>query len=134
VFLSGNLLVDTGGWGKLGLLICTLKVRFDSVMSSPTPLRQPARRLHGRSALRAKNRRGLPCGCPAMRNGPSRLHGGVSTGPRTPEGLKALRQARPVHGFSSRSAIEQRRQELELPADSSRICTINSGPSELRTK
>jgi hypothetical protein len=45
-----------------------------------------------------------------MRNGRCRLHGGLSTGPRTHEGLKALRQARTVHGFYSRSAIEQRRQ------------------------
>jgi hypothetical protein len=57
----------------------------------------------------AKTRQGLPCGCSAMRNGRCRLHGGLSTGPRTPEGLKALGQARTVHGFYSRSALEQRR-------------------------
>ena len=35
----------------------------------------------------AKNRRGSPCRCPAMRNGRCRLHGGLSTGPTTAEGV-----------------------------------------------
>jgi hypothetical protein len=41
--------------------------------------------LHGRCG--AKNRRGLPClGRPATeRNGRCRFHGGLSTGPKTPE-------------------------------------------------
>ena len=44
-----------------------------------------------------------------MRNGRCRLHGGLSTGPRTPEGLEALRLARTRHGFYSQRAIEQLR-------------------------
>jgi hypothetical protein len=35
---------------------------------------------------RAKTRSGGACSCPAMRNGRCRLHGGLSTGPKTPEG------------------------------------------------
>ena len=34
----------------------------------------------------AKTRRATRCQCPAMKNGRCRLHGGLSTGPRTPEG------------------------------------------------
>lgn len=46
----------------------------------------------------AKNRRGTPCQCPAMRNGRCRLHGGLSTGARTPEGIERIRQAVRKHG------------------------------------
>lgn len=34
----------------------------------------------------AKTRRGTKCLCMALANGRCRLHGGLSTGPRTPEG------------------------------------------------
>ena len=34
----------------------------------------------------ARTRRGTPCQCKAMSNGRCRLHGGLSTGPTTPEG------------------------------------------------
>ncbi len=34
----------------------------------------------------AKTRKGTPCQCPAMKNGRCRLHGGLSTGPKTSEG------------------------------------------------
>ena len=34
----------------------------------------------------ARTRSGTPCKCKAMGNGRCRLHGGLSTGPRTPEG------------------------------------------------
>src|ERR1700680_1719965 len=47
----------------------------------------------------AKNRRGLPCQCPGMPNGRCRLHCGLSTGPKTPEGIERIRQARLKHGF-----------------------------------
>lgn len=35
----------------------------------------------------ARTRRGTPCQGPAIANGRCRMHGGPSTGPRTPEGL-----------------------------------------------
>jgi hypothetical protein len=60
-----------------------------------------SRRLRG-SCVRKKNfcgartRRGTACLCMALSNGRCRLHGGLSTGPRTGEGrrrsLEALRQ------------------------------------------
>lgn len=40
-----------------------------------------------RSKCGAKTRKGTPCQAPALnRNGRCKLHGGLSTGPRTPEG------------------------------------------------
>jgi len=49
-----------------------------------------------------------------------RMHGGPSTGPRTPEGLARSRRANWKHGAYSREAIklgaESRRQERELLA------------------
>jgi hypothetical protein len=42
---------------------------------------------------------GLACRAPAMANGRCRMHGGRSTGPRTPEGLAGLAAARTTHGL-----------------------------------
>jgi hypothetical protein len=57
----------------------------------------------------AKTRKGTPCRAPAMKNGRCRMHGGKSTGPRTPEGLAKSRKANWKHGFYSKKAIEERR-------------------------
>src|SRR5438552_2768228 len=57
----------------------------------------------------AKTRDGTSCLGPAMRNGRCRMHGGASTGPRTPEGLERCRQANWKHGGYSTEAIQQRR-------------------------
>jgi len=46
----------------------------------------------------ARTRAGGCCRQPAMANGRCRLHGGKSTGPRTPAGLAASRAARLRHG------------------------------------
>ena len=47
----------------------------------------------------AKARRtGCACRAPAMANGRCRMHGGKSTGPRTPEGLASLARAGTRHG------------------------------------
>jgi hypothetical protein len=45
-----------------------------------------------------------------MRNGRCYLHGGKSTGPRTPEGLERSRKANWKHGYYSREAIAQRQE------------------------
>jgi hypothetical protein len=45
-----------------------------------------------------------------MKNGRCRLHGGKSTGPRTPEGLARSKAARWVHGNRSAAVREQARQ------------------------
>jgi len=56
----------------------------------------------------AKTRRGTPCQCPAKQPvGRCRLHGGASTGPRTKDGLKRLKEARTTHGkFTKAKRIE----------------------------
>jgi len=56
----------------------------------------------------AKTRRGTPCRAPAMSNGRCRMHGGKSTGPRTPEGLERSRKANWKHGHYSAESIAER--------------------------
>jgi hypothetical protein len=51
---------------------------------------------------------GAPCRAPAMSNGRCRVHGGASTGPRTPEGLERSRKARWKHGRYSQEAKAER--------------------------
>ncbi|MFA4971621.1 MAG: HGGxSTG domain-containing protein [bacterium] len=62
----------------------------------------------------AKTRRGTSCMGPAMRNGRCRMHGGCSTGPRTPEGLERIRRAHLKHGHYSREARNEARQLRQL--------------------
>jgi len=49
-----------------------------------------------------------------MANGRCRMHGGASTGPRTPEGLERARRANWKHGHHSAEAIAERREFREL--------------------
>ena len=53
---------------------------------------------------------GKPCQQPAMPNGRCRMHGGMSTGPRTPQGLERSRKANWKHGWYSAEAISDRRK------------------------
>ena len=46
----------------------------------------------------ARTRAGCSCRQPARKNGRCRMHGGLSTGPRTPEGRERCRRARLTHG------------------------------------
>lgn len=62
----------------------------------------------------AKTRKGTPCKAPAMANGRCRLHGGKSTGPRTPEGLERSKRANWRHGYYSAEAVEERRYIRKL--------------------
>ena len=66
----------------------------------------------------AETRRQTPCQSPAMRNGRCRMHGGTSTGPRTPKGLANSRAARLAHGAYSREIknllAENRRRRREV--------------------
>jgi hypothetical protein len=57
----------------------------------------------------AKTRQGKACQAPAMHNGRCRMHGGASTGPRTPEGLARSRRARWKHGLYSAEAKAEAR-------------------------
>jgi hypothetical protein len=58
----------------------------------------------------ARNRRGGACGSPAMRNGRCRLHGGLSTGPKTAEGIERIRRAQTKQGLYSAVAIAERKR------------------------
>jgi hypothetical protein len=46
----------------------------------------------------ARTRSGGPCRSPAMPNGRCRMHGGLSRGPTTIEGLERMRRANTKHG------------------------------------
>jgi len=45
-----------------------------------------------------------------MANGRCRMHGGPSTGPRTPEGMERSRMASWKHGRYSAEAVQRRRE------------------------
>jgi len=63
----------------------------------------------------ARTRRGTACECPAIRGRRRcRLHGGLSTGPRTAEGLARIRQANTRHGRYSREQVELARLMREF--------------------
>jgi hypothetical protein len=65
----------------------------------------------------ARARAGGCCRQPAMRNGRCRMHGGLSTGPRTAEGLDRSRRARWKHGFCSAETRELRRTVAQACRD-----------------
>src|SRR4051794_18152556 len=68
------------------------------------PLAQSSRRCG------AKTRSGNTCRSPAVRGKTRcRLHGGLSTGPRTAEGVERIRKARTKHGRRSAEMIALRR-------------------------
>ena len=58
---------------------------------------------------RAHTRSGGCCRQPAMKNGRCRMHGGLSTGPRTAEGRARCAAARRTHGFYSAEMVALRR-------------------------
>jgi hypothetical protein len=58
----------------------------------------------------AQTRDNTECRGPAMKNGRCRLHGGKSTGPRTPEGLERSRKANLKHGLYSKGFIKEKNQ------------------------
>src|SRR5215831_21317307 len=68
-----------------------------------------------RCGARSK-RTGKPCQGAAMPNGRCKLHGGKSTGPRTPEGLERSRRANWKHGNSREAKAERSRLRAALLA------------------
>jgi hypothetical protein len=66
----------------------------------------------------ARTRKGTPCRAPAMANGRCRMHGGKSTGPRTPEGLERSRRAHFKTGYYCAELIALRRDVRKLLAES----------------
>jgi hypothetical protein len=57
----------------------------------------------------ARTRSHRCCRQPAMKNGRCRMHGGLSTGPRTAEGRARCAAARRTHGFYSAEMVALRR-------------------------
>ena len=71
----------------------------------------------GRRCL-AKTRSGGQCQCPAMKGkARCRIHGGLSTGPRTKDGKEKARQAVLKHGHYTKEAIENRQRIVREIAD-----------------
>jgi hypothetical protein len=66
---------------------------------------EPIECVRARLALVMANK---PCRGAAMPNGRCKVHGGKSTGPRTPEGLERSRRANWKHGHFSREAKAER--------------------------
>jgi hypothetical protein len=66
---------------------------------------------------RAKNRRGMPCQCPAMSNGCCRLHGGKSTGATTAAGIERIRRAVTKHGLYTAAARAEHEEFRKLLRD-----------------
>jgi hypothetical protein len=68
-----------------------------------------------------------------MKNGRCRIHGGKSTGPRTPEGLERSRRANWKHGEYSRASKEEwraLRQGMALILDPQAVFTMASEEME----
>jgi hypothetical protein len=63
----------------------------------------------------AKTRKATQCKGPAMKNGRCRLHGGLSTGPKTPEGR--ARCGNWKHGHYSKEAKAERHDMRGLIAE-----------------
>lgn len=63
---------------------------------------------------KARTNENKPCRQPAMINGRCRLHGGKSTGAKTPDGRQRQKMASWKHGLRSAEAREERRQVREL--------------------
>lgn len=59
---------------------------------------------------KTRSRSHEPCRLSAMLNGRCRLHGGLSTGAKTEEGMKKQKMARWKSGFYSKEAIQERRE------------------------
>ena len=72
----------------------------------------------------ARTRAGGCCRQPAMANGRCRLHGGMSTGPRTAAGLQRSRAARLVQGGRARSLLALRAAAAQSAARLARLTRL----------
>jgi hypothetical protein len=76
---------------------------------------------HACARCGARTRTGTPCRAPAMRNGRCRMHGGMSTGPVSPEGLARIVAARTVHGGHGAEMRQFRELVREMREDARRL-------------
>jgi hypothetical protein len=111
----------TGGWSKMSNEpverepIERVRARLDALAKANAAPRCVRARLDALAKANAaprcgaqSKRTGLPCRAAAMPNGRCKVHGGKSTGPRTPEGLERSRRANWKHGYYSRQAKAER--------------------------
>jgi hypothetical protein len=74
----------------------------------------------------ATNRRGEPCAAPAIRGKRRcRLHGGHSTGARTPEGIERIRLANTKHGLYSAEVVALRQGARQIIRDVGELIRIS---------
>lgn len=92
----------------------------------PGPLRNGNQRGNPNLAPRcgATTRAGRACCAPAMANGRCRMHGGTSTGPRTPAGLAKARAAATRHGAYGAAAKEHMRSIDAQIAETRRVLAL----------
>src|SRR5262249_11371713 len=77
--------------------------------TKPKPHGVHSKPFFGAPRCGARTRQHKPCAAAAMPNGRCRFHGGLSTGPKTPEGIERIRRARTIHGmYSAKAKAEQR--------------------------
>ena len=69
----------------------------------------------------AKTRAGHSCGRYAMPNGRCRMHGGLSTGARTPEGLERCRRSNWKHGRYSAEARAKYKELMQLIKETKKL-------------
>ena len=79
---------------------------------------------HASARCGAHTRTGKACKGPAMANGRCRMHGGPSTGPRTPEGLQRIVKARTVHGGYSAESRCVAAMIRDLKAEAKRLMEL----------
>jgi hypothetical protein len=132
VLLMATLKMQAGSTATGKPLECTDAHQYAQAASSTAP------------RCGARTRRGTPCAGPAMHNGRCRMHGGMSTGPRTAAGLDRSRHANWKHGAYSleakrankvlRQFIRECRENVrEIEAACS--CTLNqSNAAELHRR
>src|SRR5689334_6148437 len=73
----------------------------------------------------AQTRRGTPCRGLAVRNRRRcRMHGGLSTGPRTAEGLERMRAAKTTHGQRAAEMEQIRAMVRQLKAEAKRLLEL----------
>jgi hypothetical protein len=70
----------------------------------------------------ARTRSGALCQQAAVRGGQRcRMHGGTSTGPRTPEGLARMRASKTTHGLRTKEMLELGRAIRRLNAMTEKV-------------
>lgn len=75
----------------------------------------------------ARTRQGGSCGQLAMPNGRCRYHGGMSTGPRTAEGLERMRASKITTGARTAEMRELQRTIRELKARTRQTLKAEAG-------